>query len=211
MGAYMMQNPSSLGRKLLATLLTLQLAFGGVPAQAWASELVDPAAEPRSAEVIPAEALAEEQEPALSDEQVESAAEETAAGQEQGVAADAAAYQEPDAMGADGPDAALAESDATLSAGNAASQPKPETLSSQADDAAKISVSATVIGIDANGKPQAWAAAQAYELAEGATAADLTEAMFAAHGAITSTRSPHPTERKRWGGTRPRDVIGSCS
>lgn len=181
----MMQNASSLGRKFLTALLTLQLAFGGVPAQAWASELVDPASEPQSAEAIPTEALAEEQEPAPLDEQAEPAAEDTAADQEQGVATDATAHQVSDAT--------TDESDVTPPVDSAASQAKPEALSPQADDAAIISVSATVIGVDASGKPQAWAAAQAYELAEGATAADLTEAMFA------STGLGHDSGEGSWG------------
>ena len=42
----------------------------------------------------------------------------------------------------------------------------------------KLSVTCEVIGADADGAPQTWASAATFALDEGATAADLSEALF---------------------------------
>ena len=49
-------------------------------------------------------------------------------------------------------------------------------------DNPKVSASLSVIGVDAQGNAQTWAAADTYTLDNGATAADLSEAAFAAAG-----------------------------
>lgn len=49
-----------------------------------------------------------------------------------------------------------------------------------------LSASAQIVGLDAEGNAQSWAAADDYAVVEGATAADLSEAMFATKGITAS-------------------------
>lgn len=64
----------------------------------------------------------------------------------------------------------------------------PEDGQEAAERATTVSVTATVIGIDAAGETQVWAASTPYEMDEGSTAAELIERQFADAGltAVTS-------------------------
>ena len=86
-----------------------------------------------------------------------------------------------------------------------------------------IEVTCSIIGVDAAGNPQAWAPSKAFDVKQGATAADATVAAFKAAGIeakydpegaygfyLESITSPFD-ESLTLGWTSPRAGTGSCS
>ena len=176
----------------LVAFLAFAMAFGTTPAQLWAD----------GAEGI-AEAVAQAATPG-----------------ENAGAADGASETGSNAGDASANDDATSDSAATnaadgngVAADNSAAVEAPaasEEAKSQPAEAASQEVSATcsVIGIDADGAQQTWAAAQSITLKEGSTAADLSEQLFKQAGlkadydpngswgwALNSITSPFDSDR----------------
>ena len=184
---------ASLPKKALTIILSLLFALALVPTAAWAqlapSEQQDAATES-------VEAISGEEAP--SDETAEEApAEDTEAPLEEdpAVAGDAAVSGDEGVSETEGSVEEAADVDAAadetvdgeaVDAGalNSVEAAQPADADADSSDEAAISATASVIGRDANGELETWAASADYDLPGGSTAADLTEAMFEAAGLV---------------------------
>ena len=200
----------SMARKSLVAFLTFLLAFGTTPAQLWAEGaegLVQAAAsaEETSSSAVAATGDGADGEASQPQEQTtgqpdSAGAANAAAGDADAAGADAGASaatsDDTDAATSTDPDASA---DASRQAAASDATEKPESREGQtpADDAEAaapsedkqtVTATAQVIGVDAEGAPQAWTAATPLELPEGATAADLFVALQAQAGFTASYR-----------------------
>lgn len=184
---------ASLPKKALTIILSLLFALALVPTAAWAqlapSEQQDAATES-------VEAISGEEAP--SDETAEEApAEDTDAPLEEdpAVTGGAAATGDEGASETEGSVEEAADADAAadetvdgevVDAGalNSAEAAQPADADADSSDEAAISATASVIGRDADGELETWAASAGYDLPGGSTAADLTEAMLEAAGLV---------------------------
>ena len=183
----------SLPKKALTIILSLMFALALVPTAAWAqlgsSEQQDAATES-------VEAISGEEAP--SDETAEEApAEDTDAPLEEdpAVTGGAAATGDEGASETEGSVEEAEDADAAadetvdgevVDAGalNSAEAAQPADADADSSDEAAISATASVIGRDADGELETWAASAGYDLPGGSTAADLTEAMLEAAGLV---------------------------
>lgn len=184
---------ASLPKKALTIILSLLFALALVPTAAWAqlapSEQQDAATESVvaiSGEEAPSDETAEEapaegteapleEDPAVSGDAAASGDEgvsETEGSVEEAADADAAADETVDGEAVD------------AGALNSVEAAQPADADADSSDEAAISATASVIGRDANGELETWAASADYDLPGGSTAADLTEAMFEAAGLV---------------------------
>lgn len=184
---------ASLPKKALTIILSLLFALALVPTAAWAqlapSEQQDAATES-------VEAISGEEAP--SDETAEEApAEDTDAPLEEdpAVTGGAAATGDEGASETEGSVEEAEDADAAadetvdgevVDAGalNSAEAAQPADADADSSDEAAISATASVIGRDADGELETWAASAGYDLPGGSTAADLTEAMLEAAGLV---------------------------
>lgn len=184
---------ASLPKKALTIILSLLFALALVPTAAWAqlapSEQQDAATES-------VEAISGEEAP--SDETAEEAsAEDTDAPLEEdpAVTGGAAATGDEGASETEGSVEEAEDADAAadetvdgevVDAGalNSAEAAQPADADADSSDEAAISATASVIGRDADGELETWAASDGYDLPGGSTAADLTEAMLEAAGLV---------------------------
>ena len=184
---------ASLPKKALTIILSLLFALALVPTAAWAqlapSEQQDAATES-------VEAISGEEAP--SDETAEEApAEDTEAPLEEdpAVAGDAAVSGDEGVSETEGSVEEAADVDAAadetvdgeaVDAGalNSVEAAQPADADADSSDEAAISATASVIGRDAAGELETWAASAGYDLPGGSTAADLTEAMLEAAGLV---------------------------
>lgn len=184
---------ASLPKKALTIILSLLFALALVPTAAWAqlapSERQDAATES-------VEAISGEEAP--SDETAEEApAEDTDAPLEEdpAVTGGAAAAGDEGASETEGSVEEAEDADAAadetvdgevVDAGalNSAEAAQPADADADSSDEAAISATASVIGRDADGELETWAASAGYDLPGGSTAADLTEAMLEAAGLV---------------------------
>lgn len=184
---------ASLPKKALTIILSLLFALALVPTAAWAqlapSEQQDAATESVvaiSGEEAPSDETAEEapaegteapleEDPAVSGDAAVSGDEgvsETEGSVEEAADADAAADETVDGEAVD------------AGALNSVEAAQPADADADASDEAAISATASVIGRDADGELETWAASASYDLPGGSTAADLTEAMLEAAGLV---------------------------
>ena len=184
MGAHIMYKLSSPAHKLLAALLTVELALGGVPARVWADEASEVPPSPQEVEVVATGADSLDENSEGSDGQLVLTEEATPELEQEAVAPEDEPSTDSDGATA----AALQEATDPLAAPS-----QQETDALEADDATELSVTASVIGIDDAGNTQVWAASQAYKVAEGSTAADVTEALF------EKTGLAHDSGNGEWG------------
>jgi hypothetical protein len=185
---------NTLTRRLLAFLLTLELAFGGIPVQTLAQESPDVPQEQSSAVEEAAPSLQEPGQQQEPDQQQEDSVPVVPDAVDSVVASD----QEPsgsDVVSPAGDTAVESPVDAAPSEALPEVVPAQETvaLGAASEDEATISVRALVVGTDADGKAQTWAAKRSFELPEDATAADLTEAALGAAGLA------HDSGTGQWG------------
>lgn len=184
---------ASLPKKALTIILSLLFALALVPTAAWAqlapSEQQDAATEP-------VEAISGEEAP--SDETAEEVpAEDTEAPLEEdpAVTGDAAAAGDEGVSETEGSVEEAADADAAadetvdgeaVDAGalNSVEAAQPADADAGSSDEAAISATASVIGRDADGELETWAASAGYDLPGGSTAADLTETMLEAAGLV---------------------------
>lgn len=184
---------ASLPKKALTIILSLMFALALVPTAAWAqlgsSEQQDTATksvEAISGEEVPSDGTAEEapvegaeapleEDPAVTGDVIASGdegASETEGSVEEAADVDAAADETVDGEAVD------------AGALNSVEAAQPADADADSSDEAAISATASVIGRDANGELETWAASADYDLPGGSTAADLTEAMFEAAGLV---------------------------
>lgn len=184
---------ASLPKKALTIILSLLFALALVPTAAWAqlapSEQQDAATESVvaiSGEEAPSDETAEEapaegteapleEDPAVSGDAAVSGDEgvsETEGSVEEAADADAAADETVDGEAVD------------AGALNSVEAAQPADADADSSDEAAISATASVIGRDADGELETWAASASYDLPGGSTAADLTEAMLEAAGLV---------------------------
>ena len=184
---------ASLPKKALTIILSLLFALALVPTAAWAqlgsSEQQDTATksvEAISGEEVPSDGTAEEapvegaeapleEDPAVTGDVIASGdegASETEGSVEEAGSADAAADETVDGEVVD------------AGALNSAEAAQPADADADSSDEAAISATASVIGRDADGELETWAASAGYDLPGGSTAADLTEAMLEAAGLV---------------------------
>ncbi len=184
---------ASLPKKALTIILSLLFALALVPTAAWAqlapSEQQDAATESVvaiSGEEAPSDETAEEapaegteapleEDPAVSGDAAASGDEgvsETEGSVEEAADADVVADETVDGEAVD------------AGALNSVEAAQPADADADSSDEAAISATASVIGRDADGELETWAASASYDLPGGSTAADLTEAMLEAAGLV---------------------------
>ena len=161
---------ASMLQKIFAALLSLVLVASLTPTYAVAETDGDPAAEPAIALDSGNETDSESDGEAPASDEAEQGA----------PSVEPAAPQADDAASAPSPESDPAPvAPQPEGSADAAAPPQPDVLGAEAE---KVSATMSVIGVDAEGATQTWAAAGAYALDKGATAADLSEAAFAAAG-----------------------------
>ena len=183
----------SLPKKALTIILSLLFALTLVPTAAWAqlgpSEQQDAAAESveaASGEEVPSDETAEEvpaEDAEAPSEEDPSATSEADVPGDEGASEAEGSVEEAESADSDADEAVDGEAvDAgALSSVEAA---QPVDADADASDEAAISATASVIGRDADGELETWAASVSYDLPGGSTAADLTEAMLEAAGLV---------------------------
>lgn len=175
-----LQHGASLPKKALALIISLLFTLALVPTAAWAqlgSE--DSEAEtPTSVETV-----AEGEEPGKETSSDVVVPEGNSTEDEEATLIE-------DESSADAPSSSLnvesaTSGDASTDSESAGGTPSPSNESSQPSESEdplplqnEISVTVSVIGRDAEGKPEDWAEETTFELPEGSTAADLSEALF---------------------------------
>ncbi len=183
---------ASLPKKALTIILSLLFALALVPTAAWAQlapseqqDAVTESVEAISGEEAPSDETAEEapaegteapleEDPAVSGD--------AAASGDEGVSETEGSVEETESADA----AAETVDGEAVDAGalNSVEAAQPAGADADSSDEAAISATASVIGRDANGELETWAASADYDLPGGSTAADLTEAMFEAAGLV---------------------------
>lgn len=161
----------------LVAFLAFAMAFGTTPAQLWAdgAEGIAEAA---------AQAAAQDENAGTADGASETGSNASGATANNDTASDSAATNAADGNGVAAESSAAAEAPAVSSDSSEQNSKSATSTSdeakSQTAEAASQEVSATcsVIGTDAGGAQQTWAAAQQIALKEGSTAADLSEQLF---------------------------------
>ena len=161
----------------LVAFLAFAMAFGTTPAQLWAdgAEGIAEAA---------AQATAQDENAGTADGASETGSNASGATANNDTASDSAATNAADGNGVAAESSAAAEAPAVSSDSSEQNSKSATSTSdeakSQTAEAASQEVSATcsVVGTDAVGAQQTWAAAQSITLKEGSTAADLSEQLF---------------------------------
>ena len=161
----------------LVAFLAFAMAFGTTPAQLWAdgAESIAEAA---------AQAVAQDENAGTADGASETGSNASGATANNDTASDSAATNAADGNGVAAESSAAAEAPAVSSDSSEQNSKSATSTSdeakSQTAEAASQEVSATcsVVGTDAGGAQQTWAAAQSITLKEGSTAADLSEQLF---------------------------------
>ena len=161
----------------LVAFLAFAMAFGTTPAQLWAdgAEGIAEAA---------AQATAQDENAGTADGASETGSNASGATANNDTASDSAATNAADGNGVAAESSAAAEAPAVSSDSSEQNSKSATSTSdeakSQTAEAASQEVSATcsVVGTDAGGAQQTWAAAQSITLKEGSTAADLSEQLF---------------------------------
>lgn len=193
---------ASTPRKLFHLILACVLAVSLAPSAAWGAPDAAPAGEAPSAEAQPGLEHPDGEKPADEQpaEEVLPPVGEDAAGESAGD--HASAPEEVPALGdtpAEGEQLAPSPAEPTEPAepveedtpaeGDAETpaQKPAEGESTDLLEASPITATGAVVGVDANGAPQTWAAPTSLTLEEGATAADLTEALFTQVGLTADT------------------------
>ena len=161
----------------LVAFLAFAMAFGTTPAQLWADGAED------IAEAV-AQATAQDENAGTADGASETGSNASGATANNDTASDSAATNAAGGNGVAAESSAAAEAPAVSSDSSEQNSKSATSTSdeakSQTAEAASQEVSATcsVIGADAGGAQQTWAAAQQIALKEGSTAADLSEQLF---------------------------------
>ena len=161
----------------LVAFLAFAMAFGTTPAQLWADGAED------IAEAV-AQATAQDENAGTADGASETGSNASGATANNDTASDSAATNAAGGNGVAAESSAAAEAPAVSSDSSEQNSKSATSTSdeakSQTAEAASQEVSATcsVIGTDAGGAQQTWAAAQQIALKEGSTAADLSEQLF---------------------------------
>ena len=175
-----LQHGASLPKKALAFVLSLLFALALVPTAAWAQLGSEDSKAESSTSV---ETVVEGEEPGEeTSSDVVTSEEDAAEDEESTPIKEELSVDEPsNALDAEGGPSSGASTDSE----SAGSMPSPSNESAQPSESAgatplqnEISVTASVIGRDAEGEPEDWAAETTFELPEGSTAADLSEALF---------------------------------
>lgn len=175
-------------RKLLAVALSLVLAASFIPSYGWADDPAEPFGgnPPSSSSVDSPDSDAHGSE-ASEPQGDPSLVQASDADRSQTGGSDGSANDPANDNGLSGSDDDGLSVEADASRGEASLlEPSPSLRPSGEEllgtESQKVSVTLSIVGIDADGSPQTWAAPGAYELNEGATAADASEAAFAAAG-----------------------------
>ena len=191
----------------LVAFLAFAMAFGTTPAQLWADgaeEIADAAAQ----------ATAQGENAGAADGASETGSNASDATANDGAASDSAATNVADGNGVAADNSAAGEASAASSdlseqdgksAANASDEVKSQTVEAASQE---VSATCSVVGTDADGAQQTWAAAQSIALKEGSTAADLSEQLFKQAGlkadydpdgkwgwALNSITSPFDSDR----------------
>ena len=177
----------------LVAFLAFAMAFGTTPAQLWAegAEGIAEAA---------AQATAQGENAGAADGASETGSNASGATANDDTASDSTATNATDGNGVAADNSAAVEAPVVSSDSSEQNSKSATSVSdeakSQAAEAASQEVSATcsVVGTDAKGAQQTWAAAQQITLREGSTAADLSEQLFKQAG-LTTEYDPNGT----WG------------
>ena len=191
----------------LVAFLAFAMAFGTTPAQLWAEGAEG------IAEAV-AQATAQGENAGAADGASETGSNASDATANDGAASDSAATNVADGNGVAADNSAAGEASAASSdlseqdgksAANASDEVKSQTVEAASQE---VSATCSVVGTDANGAQQTWAAAQSIALKEGSTAADLSEQLFKQAGlkadydpdgkwgwALNSITSPFDSDR----------------